>query len=166
MSRPAAARLCALAALLLAATACEREARRFHDQPPRAADIPPGAPAPYQQNAWAIAEGQRSFVWFNCAGCHSNGGGGMGPSLMDEKWLYGSEPADIYASIVEGRPNGMPAFRGRLTDRQVWQLVGYVRSMGGRLRKDLEPGRSDSINARPAPQATENPPPRPDSSAP
>jgi mono/diheme cytochrome c family protein len=27
---------------------------------------------------------------------------------MDDKWLYGSEPENIVASILEGRPNGMP----------------------------------------------------------
>jgi cytochrome c oxidase cbb3-type subunit 3 len=60
---------------------------------------------------------------------------------------------------VEGRPNGMPAFEGKLTDQQVWQLVAYVRSLSGQLRKDVEPGRSDSMSARTAPQAT--PPERP-----
>ncbi len=63
----------------------------------------------------------------------------MGAALMDDKWIYGHEPHAIYATIVEGRPNGMPAFGGRIPDDQVWQLVAYVRSMSGQLRKDVAP---------------------------
>jgi len=48
-------------------------------------------------------------------------------------------------SIVEGRPNGMPGYGGRLTVQQVWQLVSYVQSMSGQLRKDVRPGRSDNL---------------------
>ena len=44
----------------------------------------------------------------NCAGCHFNGGGGMGPPLMDNIWIYGDSIENIGASIREGRPNGMP----------------------------------------------------------
>jgi cytochrome c oxidase cbb3-type subunit 3 len=71
----------------------------------------------------------------------------MGPALMDDKWIYGSETATIRESIVNGRSNGMPAFGGRVTDEQAWQLAAYVRSMSGQLRKDVEPGRSDSMMA-------------------
>ena len=34
----------------------------------------------------------------------------MGPALIDRRWTYGSEPGDIYDTIVQVRPNGMPAF--------------------------------------------------------
>ena len=44
----------------------------------------------FEANAFHMNEGKRLFGWFNCAGCHANGGGGMGPPLMDEKWIYGS----------------------------------------------------------------------------
>ena len=78
----------------------------------------------------------------------------MGPALMDDKWVYGIEPQNIYLSIVEGRPNGMPSYRGKLTSMQVWQLVSYVRSMSGQLRKDVEPSRTDHMQTRPAEQST------------
>jgi hypothetical protein len=42
---------------------------------------------------------------FNCNGCHANGGGDKGPALMDDKWLFGGEIENIYAKIVQGRPN-------------------------------------------------------------
>jgi cytochrome c oxidase cbb3-type subunit 3 len=128
------------AALLLAALAalgaagCEREARRFRETPPTGQNVAAMAAAgkdPYEKNAWAVSEGQRFFDAYNCAGCHAHGGGGMGPALMDTVWRYGREPAQVAASILDGRPNGMPAFRGRIPEPQVWQLVAYVRSLSG-----------------------------------
>ena len=55
----------------------------------------------------------------------------MGPPLMDDQWIYGSAPANIVATILEGRPNGMPAFRGKIPDHQAMQLAAYVRSISG-----------------------------------
>jgi cytochrome c oxidase cbb3-type subunit 3 len=147
----------------LAITGCEREARRFATPRTGAAlpdsirqsELRPGVPSPpvqlvndYEQNAPALAEGQRLYRWYNCNGCHANGGGGQGPALMDATWLYGSEPANIYASIVEGRPNGMPAFGGRIPESQVWKIAAYVRSMSGLVRADTAPSRRDAIHSR------------------
>ena len=76
--------------------------------------------------------GLQLFTWFNCAGCHgARGGGGIGPPLRDKVWIYGSDPASIYQSIAQGRPNGMPAFGGKIPDEQIWSLEMYVRSLGG-----------------------------------
>jgi cytochrome c oxidase cbb3-type subunit 3 len=105
-----------VAAITLAA--CEREQRRFQEASGNApaqavspADTvrPGGSPAAqrpadpttrdvaslYQENAYAISQGKQLFTWYNCAGCHSHGGGGMGPPLMDDKWRYGAEPVAI-----------------------------------------------------------------------
>jgi cytochrome c oxidase cbb3-type subunit 3 len=141
---------------------CEREARRFQELTAKTAPAeaksesalhaggPPAASTrtnPAEENAYAVAQGKRLFTWFNCVGCHAHGGGGSGPALMDDKWLYGHAPANIYASIVEGRPNGMPSFGGRIPEAQVWQLVAYVRSMSGLVRSDVAPGRNDDMQA-------------------
>jgi cytochrome c oxidase cbb3-type subunit III len=99
----------------------------------------------YESNAYSISEGKRLYEWMNCVGCHSNGGGGSGPALMDDTWIYGSEPNDIYETIVDGRPNGMPSFAERLTPQQVWQLVVYVRTMSGLGPKAARPGRNDHM---------------------
>ena len=64
---------------------------------------------------------------------------------MDDKWIYGHEPDQIFATIVEGRPNGMPSFRGKLPDYQIWQLAAYVRSLSGQVPKDTAPGRNDDM---------------------
>src|SRR5207237_1085055 len=59
----------------------------------------------YEENAYAVSEGKRLYENFNCVGCHSHGGGGIGPPLMDNDWIYGAEPANIFSTIMEGRPN-------------------------------------------------------------
>ena len=76
-----------------------------------------------------IAAGKQLFSAMNCVGCHFNGGGGMGPPLMDNVWIYGDSIENVAATIREGRPNGMPSFRGFLPDEQIWQLAAYVRSL-------------------------------------
>ena len=96
---------------------------------------PPRAQAamanPYEGDRTATAEGRRYYTWFNCAGCHGGaGGGGIGPPFADEDWIYGGEPANVFQSIVQGRPNGMPSFGGQIPTEQVWKLVAFVRSLG------------------------------------
>jgi cytochrome c oxidase cbb3-type subunit 3 len=162
------ARVVAALCVLVALAACEREQRRFSEVAPsagrpdgvRQSPLSPGGAAPsatvrspYDANGWAVGEGKRLYQAYNCNGCHSNGGGGMGPALMDETWLYGSEPGNVYASIVEGRPNGMPAFGGKIADQQIWQLVAYVRSMSGQVRADVRPGRDDHMRVMESEQA-------------
>ena len=110
---------------------------------------------PYEENAYAISEGKRLYEWFNCVGCHFHGGGGIGPPLMDDQWIYGSEPENIFATIVQGRPNGMPSFRGKMPDYQVWQLAAYVRSLSGLIAQDVAPGRSDHMNVKKPEQSKE-----------
>jgi len=86
------------------------------------------------------------YSWYNCVGCHAHGGGGIGPALMDRTWIYGGRPEQIYASIVQGRPNGMPSFGERLDDADRWRLVAYVQSMGGNASPDAAPGRDDAMS--------------------
>ncbi len=99
----------------------------------------------YDDNAYAVGEGRRLYRWYNCGGCHANGGGNIGPALMDSEWRYGSDPASLYQSIVQGRPNGMPSYGGHVPDDQVWKIVAYVRAMGGGVRADVAPSRGDSL---------------------
>jgi cytochrome c oxidase cbb3-type subunit 3 len=156
-------RRAALVSLAIAA-ACSRESRDLRATPDVSATsggvvlspLRPGGPPPnitgtlaaYQDNAYAINEGKRLFSSYNCTGCHAHGGGAIGPALMDERWIYGSEPANVFATIVEGRPNGMPSFRGRVPDFQVAQLVAYVRSMSGMAGGAWGPGRDDAMSVR------------------
>jgi cytochrome c oxidase cbb3-type subunit 3 len=114
--------------------------------------IPPTV-APYQESAYAVSEGKRLYSAYNCVGCHAHGGGAIGPPLMDSVWIYGSRPEQIFSTIVQGRPNGMPSFKDRIPDYQVWELVAYVRSMSGQLPSDVAPSRSDEMPVAKAEQA-------------
>ena len=61
----------------------------------------------------------------------------MGPSLRDPVWLYGSQDAQVFSSIVEGRANGMPAWQSHLTPDQTWKLVTYIKTL--RTRNEPQP---------------------------
>jgi cytochrome c oxidase cbb3-type subunit III len=78
----------------------------------------------------ARQEGRMLFVRYNCSGCHGGrAGGGMGPSLRDPSWLYGSTPDRIFNSIAQGRGHGMPSWGARLDEKQIWELTAYVSSL-------------------------------------
>jgi cytochrome c oxidase cbb3-type subunit 3 len=168
-----AARLPATMMLLLVVGGCEREDRRLQENPGGTGQMVSQVslePGPghatdtlegvYDDNAYGTSEGQTLFAQMNCVGCHSHGGGGMGPALMDDRWIYGSRPDQIYASIAEGRPNGMPTWKNRLTPRQIWQLVAYVRSLSGLTPKGARPTRMDHMMVVPAPAQTPNAKPK------
>jgi cytochrome c oxidase cbb3-type subunit 3 len=154
-------RFVAAGCCLLALIACQRERRDLRPAPANAAVfgdaarlslLQPGGTQsqpvvsnPYQGSSYAISEGQRLFAWYNCAGCHANGGGGIGPPLIKPVFLYGAEPANLFDTIVKGRPNGMPSWGGRVPEYQVWQLVAFVRSLNGLEPKSATPVRADTI---------------------
>ena len=159
-----------LLATIATLTACDREQRRFREFPPstspsavRVSALQPGTPqdtahvrGPYDDIAYEVSEGQRLFGWYNCVGCHANGGGGMGPALMDEKWIYGSAPEQIFNTIVQGRPNGMPSFAGKIPTSQVWQLVAYVRSLSAQNSTGARSSRADNMMMYPGSQSLQD----------
>src|SRR5881398_1810180 len=100
MSSPFRASLVLIAVAALALSACDREERHSRSKPigetvpagqsPDTIYPGSGTPPPldaraklYDNNAPAIAEGQRLYMQMNCVGCHFHGGGGMGPPLME-----------------------------------------------------------------------------------
>jgi cytochrome c oxidase cbb3-type subunit 3 len=94
---------------------------------PGASPSRPTIKNPAQGDPQATNRGMQYFINFNCNGCHAdNGGGGMGPSLSNNIFIYGSEPENIYLSIHQGRPNGMPAWGAVLPDAVIWDLVTYI----------------------------------------
>jgi len=143
---------------------CQREKRDLRPAPVRLAlfdtgarqsELEPGGPKPQPNvtnpsygSAYEIAEGQRLFNWYNCSGCHANGAGGIGPPLIKEAWIYGGEPANLYDTIVKGRPNGMPTWGGRIPEYQIWQIVAYVRSMNRQQPTSATPPRTDTIEQK------------------
>jgi len=111
--------------------------------------------AKYYDNADAVNKGRILFGQFNCSGCHSNGGGGIGPDLMDDEWIYGGRIEQIHATIVEGRPNGMPAWGGKIPDEQIWQIATYVRSMSLPQTLAAETGNTPSQSPAPVPASAD-----------
>ena len=133
--------------LLLALSACHRETRDYENRAMKRTD----RAALVAGNAYHLAQGQRLYAWMNCSGCHAHGGGGMGPPLRDDEWRYGASMQQIVATIMDGRPNGMPSFRNRITEDQAWQLASYVRSLSAQTRQDALAGRADEpANVEPA----------------
>ena len=85
---------------------------------------------PREHDPRAAEEGKQLFVSYNCGDCHGGeGSGGMGPSLQDGRWHFGGSAGEVYESISEGRPDGMPSWGGRISDSQIWALVTYVRAL-------------------------------------
>lgn len=150
--------------------ACQREQRTFSEPAPSArpvtaapsSSLVPGEPPlpgaaldpalpGYVETAQAVSEGRQLYLSFNCVGCHAHGGGAMGPPLIDEHWSYGSAPAEVATSIIAGRPRGMPSYRGKIAPAQLYQLVAYVRALGGLVRGDAVSARDEHIQLVPAP---------------
>ncbi|MCA1408750.1 cytochrome c [Ensifer sp. IC3342] len=145
----------------------ERQPRQFRTDPPVAAALNQlrlmpsgigGAPPeiyfaldrPYEASAYDLSQGKRLYSWFGCASCHGDGRGGAGPSLLDGWWSYGPSVVAIAASIRDGRPRGMPAFHNRMTTDQIWQLAGYVKTIGAYSASLAAPSRNDDKHTRPA----------------
>ena len=105
---------------------------------------------PYEKDSYNLSQGKRLYSWFGCPSCHGDGRGSVGPSFLDGWWLYGPEMVSIIASIRDGRPHGMPEFRSRMTIEQIWQLAGYVQTMGAYNAKVAAPSRDDAKHTRPA----------------
>ena len=91
---------------------------------------------PFTGDPNVAKQGRVLFLKSNCYGCHGGlAGGGMGPSLRDTTWRYGDTDAEIYNSIHDGRPFGMPTWGTTLTRDQINTLVVYIKA----LRTDAEP---------------------------
>lgn len=94
---------------------------------------------PIAANATSIAEGRQLFAK-QCASCHGASGKGDGKSgatlkpkpadLTDETWKHGSTDGEIFTIIRDGVPKtGMKGFAGRMTTREMWNIVNYLRTL-------------------------------------
>jgi cytochrome c oxidase cbb3-type subunit 3 len=134
---------------------------------PATALYPGGTSAPpedpnakkYENDPKAIADGANLFNWMNCAGCHFHGAGGMGPPFINGgRWRYGGRLDQIFASIYQGRPNGMPSWGQKLASEQIWDLAAYVKSLStSNPQPILPPDHATPQSAVPAPIGSANP---------
>ena len=96
---------------------------------------------PVAANAASITAG-RALYNKNCRHCHGLRGKGDGPlapknpkpaDLTDATWDHGSSDGEIFAVIWNGAPapnSEMKPMKGTLTEKNVWEVVNYVRSIG------------------------------------
>ncbi len=84
---------------------------------------------PFAGNKTAEEEGGKIFRE-NCRSCHGERGeGGFGPKLAAKSHKYGGTDAELFASVANGRPGGMPPFLSGLGKDRVWKAVTYIRRL-------------------------------------
>ena len=89
----------------------------------------------------AIVDAGREVYLTHCASCHGKKGkgdggqalgGGTPSDLTDANWDYGSTDGEIYWVIREGIDSNadMLAYKKTLSEREMWQTVLFIRSIG------------------------------------
>ena len=96
---------------------------------------------PVAPTAASVTAG-RQLYGKNCRHCHGIRGVGDGPlapknpkpaNLTDDKWDHGGSDGEIFAVIWNGAPakdSEMKPMKGTLTEKNVWEVVNYIRSIG------------------------------------
>lgn len=96
---------------------------------PRVAEAVPVAKNPFEGKADAIKEGRDIFEK-NCAVCHGKDAkGGIGPDLLKKDLKFGRSDSDLYFSIANGRPGGMPDWEKALGKDRIWYVVSFLRTI-------------------------------------
>lgn len=94
-------------------------------------------------NAETLEAGKKLYAR-HCASCHGpngKGDGGMALSggtpsdLTDETWDYGSTDGEIFVAIKDGVSADMLAYKDKLNDKQIWQVVTFLRSIGTKAKE-------------------------------
>lgn len=85
-------------------------------------------------STWSLADGGADFK-AKCAMCH--GPDGKGDTVMGKKFglkdlgsaeVQKMSDADLTSTITNGKDK-MPAYKGKLTDAQISDLVKYIRTL-------------------------------------
>jgi cbb3-type cytochrome c oxidase subunit III len=77
-----------------------------------------------------IRKGEKMFLQ-HCKMCHgAEAKGDIGPDLTDEEWKYGGSDSDIYTTVSNGRPGGMPGWGNKLGEEEIRNVIAYIRSLG------------------------------------
>ena len=91
----------------------------------------------------SITAGKRVYQRY-CASCHGpngKGDGGMALSggapsdLTDETWDYGPTDGEIFVNIRDGFSADMLAYKEKLKEKEIWQVVTFIRSLGPKPAK-------------------------------
>ena len=102
--------------------------------------------SPYADYASVAEEGRNLYLAAGCNGCHGMGGGGMGPPLTNEVWVYGKDDDTLFRLIALGSDElqkqgfsrkgsenvvgPMPPFGGIVkSDDDMWKIIAWIRSV-------------------------------------
>lgn len=98
---------------------------------------------PVPSDGASIEEGKKLYGR-HCASCHGPAGkgdggmalsGGTPANLTDETWDHGSSDGEIFVVIRDGTSTDMEAYKEKLTEKQIWHLVNFIRSLGPKPAK-------------------------------
>ncbi len=79
----------------------------------------------------AAAQGGADTFKAKCAMCHGPDGSKttMGSKALSSADVQGMSDADLTAVVTNGKAPKMPAYKGKLTDAQIKDVVAYIRTL-------------------------------------
>jgi mono/diheme cytochrome c family protein len=92
-----------------------------------------------------VQNGRKTFV-AECVVCHGEAGRGDGeagfglsvpPGDLNDANVVAESNGSLFWKISNGR-SPMPAYNHKYTDSEIWQLVGYIRSMQNQYLLNIE----------------------------
>jgi mono/diheme cytochrome c family protein len=101
-----------------------------------------GGVNPYTPSDAAAVSAGKTIYEANCLSCHGVNGDGKGPasagqnpppsSFVAEAGEFGGEWTEKLSAVRDGiSGTSMPAFKGKLSDDQIWQVLTYIWSLVG-----------------------------------
>jgi mono/diheme cytochrome c family protein len=100
-----------------------------------------GRKNPVEANPAAVGQGQKLYALSDCAICHGKGGDGKGVLAKDinmntHNWhdlsaLATLPDGELFFILAKGKGR-MPGYEKLQTPDQMWQMVAYIRSLGGK----------------------------------
>ena len=94
-----------------------------------------------------LAVGAQVYV-SKCVACHAPDGGGLiGPNLVDDYWIHDQGSlTGIYAVIKDGvGDKGMPPWEAMLSPNELIAITGYVKSLRGKPVATAKPPQGDLV---------------------
>jgi cytochrome c oxidase cbb3-type subunit 3 len=90
------------------------------------------------KDAADLSKGKALFET-NCVTCHNpKGEGNIGPNLTDKNWIYGFEIKDVFKTVKNGTPNGMPEHNSKFNPVQIQQVASFVLSLPDAKGKEAQ----------------------------
>jgi len=99
---------------------------------------------PEPQTVESVEAGKKLYQ-FHCASCHGPNGkgdgslalsGGTPSDFTDDTWDYGSTDGEIFVAIRDGVSSDMLAYKEKLNEKQIWQIINFIRSIGPKPAKE------------------------------